>query len=357
MRFLMSVCRSGKLLFLVLLIGFIQCSSPQKLIDQKQYDQAFALLINKAHKGRISASQITQLKQVYHQSNQTDHEAVSALKASGSPDIWPEVYDRLNKISQRVDAVKVLPKELKQQLDYKPLDLEEEVLAARIKTTQYYNGLAVKLLESNDAASNSEALDLLGKVQQLNPAFPDLDKKMRRAVFSMADNILIGFKNETGVSLPAGFEEKVLDKTTFAESSWQQKLIRTPEQAVGITYRMIVILEEIEVSPHKSGQTSYTEQKEAVTAEVVQYELQKSVSLTGRIQLVGTDYSKPFLVSPFDVSSQFDYTYARFSGSEQALALATLELTKKAALPFPSDESLIRDAATELNKIVALLLK
>lgn len=357
MRFLMSVYRSGKLLFLVVLLGFIQCSSPQKLIDQKQYDQAFVMLINKARNGRLSATQIMQLKQVYHQTNQSDHEAVSALKASGSPDIWPKVYAHLKNIRQRAGAVQSLPGDLKQQLEYKPLDLEEEVLAAKIKTTQYYSRLAEKLLEANDANSSREALDLLGKVQQLNPAFPELDKNMRRAVFSMADHILIGFKNETGVNLPAGIENQVLERETFSESPWQQKIISTPEQAAGITYRMIVVLEEIEVSPHKTGQTTYTEQQETARAEVNQYELQKSASLIGYVQLVGAGHSNPFLVSPFNVSSQFDYAYARFSGDEKALTEATRDLTKKAALPYPSDESLIRDAAAELNKTVAILLK
>jgi hypothetical protein len=346
-------------IFLLILLSFslLQCSTPQNLIDQKQYDLAFDALIKKGQNGRMKAEQLIQLKQVYHTANQLDHERITSLKASGSPDIWPDVLHHLQNIQQRTKAIQGLSPDLKRQLDLKPINVDEEVLAAKITTTQYYNRLAEKLLASDDPIDSRKALSLFEQVQQLNPAYPGLDRNMRRAVFTMADRLLIGFKNEAGVQLPAGFADQVLSQQAFSNSPWQSKIIWSPDQGFGNTYQIVVVLEEIEVSPHKTGQTTFTEKLESFQAEVIRYELQKSVSLSGQIQIIAPDRKQALIISPFNVSSQFDYAYARYSGDEKALTEATRNLTKKAALPYPADESLLKDAAAELNKTVALLLK
>ena len=348
---------SNFILLIILSFSLLQCSTPQKLIDQKQYDLAFDALIKKGQNGRMNAEHLMQLKQVYHAANQLDHERTTSLKASGSPDIWPEVLYHLQNMQRRTKAVQALSPDLKQQLDLKPINVDEEVLAAKITTTQYYNRLAEKLLASADPDASQKALPLFEKVQQLNPAFPGLDNNMRRAVFSMADRVLIGFKNDAGVKLPAGFANQVLNQQAFHDSPWQNKIIWSPEKGMGNTYQLVFVLDEIEVSPHKTGQTSYNEKFANFEAAIIRYELQKSVSLSGQVQIFASDQKRALLISPFNVSSQFDYTYARFTGDEKALSEATRNLTRKAALPYPADESLLKDAAAELNKTVALLLK
>jgi hypothetical protein len=357
MRALKLKSVSNIVLLILLSFSLLECSTPQKLIDQEQYSLAFDALIKKGQNGRLNAEQLMQLKQAYHAANQLDHERITSLKASGSPDIWPDVLYHLKNIQQRTKAVQRLSPDLKRQLDLKPVNVDEEVLAAKITTTQYYNRLAEKLLVSEDPDDSRKALPLFEKVQQLNPAYPGLDRNMRRAVFTIADRLLIGFKNESGVQLPTGFADQVLSQQAFSNSPWQSKIIWEPDQGLGNTYQIVVVLNDIEVSPHKTGQTTFTEKMESFQAEVIRYELQKSVSLSGQIQIIANNGKQPLIISPFNVSSKFEYTYARFSGDEKALTEATRELTKKAALPYPSDESLLKDAAAELNKTVALLLK
>lgn len=344
-------------LFLLIVFSFFQCSSPQKLIDQKQYEEAFSVLLQKSGDGRLNATQTMQLKQVYHIANQNDHEAVKVLKASGQPDIWPEVYIHLQNIQQRANAAGSLTAAIRHEIDYKPLDLKEDIQVAKIKASQYYSGMAEKLLETGDKSDSKQALLYLEQLQKLNPAYPALDKKLRKAVFNMADKILLGFKNKTGVKLPAGLADKILDPVHFTGSAIQNKIIFSPELASGNTYQLLIVLNEIDVSPHKSGQTNFTEQYENAKAEVVRNELQKSASLKGHLQIAPMNSKKAVLVSPFDVTSGFEYTYVRYTGDERALSQENLKLSRKAAIPFPSDESLIRDAADELNKTVALLLK
>ncbi len=344
-------------LFILIVFSFFQCSSPQKLIDQKQYDEAFALLLKKSQDGRLNATQLLQLKEVYHTTNQRDHDAVKALKASGQPDIWPEVYIHLQNIQQRANAAGSLTAAIRHEIDYKPLDLKEDIQVAKIKASQYYSGIAEKLLETGDKSDSKQALLYLEQLQKLNPAFPALDKNMRMAVFNIADNILLGFKNETGIKLPDGLAEIILSSEHFTGSAIQNKIIFSPELASGNTYQLLIVLNEIDVSPHKSGQTNFTEQYENAKAEVVRYELQKSASLKGYLQIKPMDSKKALLISPFDVASAFEYAYVRYSGDKRALSQHNLKLSEKAAIPYPSDESLIRDAADELNKTVALLLK
>ena len=58
----------------------------------------------------------------------------------------------------------------------------------------------------------------------------------------------------------------------------------------------------------------------------------------------------------FVTSSNFNYTYTTVEGSQEACSEQTLENLKHQIIPFPTDESLLLDAAKELNDLIAKTL-
>ena len=67
------------------------CNTLQKLYEAQEYDQVIQRLAPDICRGDQNAQDINLVAASYHKANQTDHERIQALKATGQPDAWPEI--------------------------------------------------------------------------------------------------------------------------------------------------------------------------------------------------------------------------------------------------------------------------
>lgn len=345
-----------KLSFLALIVLVMGCASPQHLIDQKRYDEALVKSYEKLQRGSESTKFINSFAESYHITNQQDHESIIALKASGKPEIWPAVYQHYKAMNSRSNLAKKLPKTLVNQMNISLLDVEEEMKAAKNKAEQYYFALASVLLKSDQKPDALAAFENLAALKNLNNSYPGLDAAMRKALLKSANTVLIGFRNSSGVILPDGFAEKLLTFNLDSLPTGFPDIDLQPQTAKQYDYRLIIQLNDIEFSPEKREEVKFVEKNNQAEAQITDYSLSKSATLTGQLSFVFSSENREVYSAPFNVSSVFNYNFARASGNEKAFSAATAELVKKPALPFPADHSMVNDAAIILNNTIALML-
>lgn len=242
----------------------------------------------------------------YHQANQADHERIQALKATGSPDIWFEVFERYCSIKGRSDEMSHFPPEVKRQINYRPINVDEELNGARNKAEAY----------------------LMAKINmELSKETPDLDyidkliKDMERV--NRDNSRLSDFKLKS-MAMRFGGLERLMHIEVFQQ----------------------------EVSPNRDESVSFKETNGSLTATVTDHKLSKSATLKGRVNFINPRNKRMLLSMPYEMTSKFEHTYSTIDGPQEACSEQTLENLRQKPVPFPTDESLIQDAKQKVVNMV-----
>ena len=119
-----------KLIIFTLIISISAFANAQEI---KEYDKTIDQLIPKAQKNKLNEKQLNSLTTSYHSANETDHKTIMKLKESGQPDIWIEIYYRLISINERQKKIRTLPDNIKTAMNFKTLNLENEINNSREK--------------------------------------------------------------------------------------------------------------------------------------------------------------------------------------------------------------------------------
>lgn len=242
----------------------------------------------------------------YHQANQADHERIMELKATGSPDVWPEVFERYCSIQGRSDEMAAFPEEVKRSLHYQPLDLDEELTQSRNKAEAYLEAKAK---------------------QELSSTTPDLDE---------ADRLI-----------------RHLERVNRDNSQIDGLKLKSLAKRYGDLSRMMHIeVFEREVGPDRDEAVSFKETANGLEATVTDHKLSKTATLKGKVNFIDPRSKRMLLSMPYEVSSIFEHNYSTIEGPREACSAQTLERLKQQPVPFPTDESLVEDAERQLIDII-----
>ena len=138
----------------VLLLGAMltACNTTKKLYEAQEYDQVIQRVAPEVCNGDMNAKDINYVAASYHKANQADHERIQALKATGQPDVWPEIYQRYCSMKGRNDALKCFPTKVKKGMNYVKLDLDEDMMVARNHAESFLVAKANQLLNTGSKA-------------------------------------------------------------------------------------------------------------------------------------------------------------------------------------------------------------
>lgn len=344
---------------ILLLSLFTSCNTTRKLYESQKYDQVIMTAGPRAVAGRASIEEMELLAAAYHQANQADHEKILALKATGQPDVWPEVFERYTSMKGRQDILARLPKEDRKRLNIATLDIDDELKGAHNKAEAFLIAKTQQLLSTQNPADIDQAKKLTHQLMRVSPNHPQIGTFQLMAMLRQAPQLSTEFEyNDRRHPLPPQFEETVI---TFDE----EELSKFP---LGITNTvhpasMVIEVVDVNVSPNRDDAVSFKESKGGATATVTDHTLNKTATVKAKVtfyfkdpeSVTGTDWN--VLVFPeYEASSKFNYSYSTLEGDRNACSDQTLERLKQPAIPFPTDESLLLDAAKELNDMIAKTL-
>jgi len=242
----------------------------------------------------------------YHQANQADHERIMELKSKGSPDAWPEIFERYCSIKGRSDEMAHFPPEVKRELRFMPLDLNDELTQARNKAEAYLAAKAGQVLSGQT---------------------PDVDE---------ADRLI-----------------RHLERVNRDNKQINDLKLKSLARRYGDISRMMHIeVFERQVGPNRDETVSFKESQGGMTATVTDHKLSKTATIKGKVNFIEPKKRRIVFSMPYEVSSNFEHTYSTIEGPQAACSAQTLENLKRKPVPFPTDESLIEDAR---NKLVDLI--
>ena len=343
---------------LLVMAFFASCNTTKKLYEAQEYDQVIMKVGHKAHFDRASLEELDLLTSAYHKANQADHERILQLKASGQPDVWPEIYERYKSMNGRQKVIAPLSKEVKQRLQFTDLKLDDELQGAQNKAESYLVAKINQLMPADSTADFPQAKKLLQQLIRVNPENPHINEFRLMALIRQSTQLRTEYSDDHHVPLPKKAEEALM---RFDEDELARIPLGVCHPRIPVT--MFAEITDLLVTPNKDETASFKETKGDLTATVTDHVLSKTATMKARLWFIYKDPDSfgpaewhAFSMPEYEVTSKFQYNYSTVEGHPEACSEQTLENLKRPVIPFPTDESLLLDAAKEMNDLFAKTL-
>ena len=258
----------------LLLLGAMltACNTTKKLYEAQEYDQVIQRVAPDAVQGRANNMEMNLLAASYHKANQADHERIQALKASGQPDVWPEIYQRYCSMKGRNEALSKLPKKAKNGMNYVKLDLDDDMLAARNKAENFLVAKANQLLSSGSKADAEEAQQYINQLMRTNKESQSLMDLRKKQMLRSADIVTLRFANE----------EPLLKSAVDAALDFDDGAIPFEIKLVEKSSALVVVdVQKVEVTPIRLDEVSFKENNGGKSVVVTDHVQNKTATMSG----------------------------------------------------------------------------
>lgn len=342
----------------VLAIGLLvtSCNSAKKLYEAREYDQVIQKVAPDACSGRYRHAEVELLALSYHKANQRDHDKIQMLKASGSPEVWPEIYQRYCAMKGRNEALSCLAPVLKKEVNYVHLNLDEEIVAARNKAESFLVAKCNVLLDSHLAADAEEAENYINQLYRTNASNSHIQDFRFKALLHSSANVLVQYENRFKYEMPEEFERQVLNFDTDELAKNHSDYYLDKVRGVKYDLTVTVVLQDVAFSPERTDAVTFKETKDGKTAEVTDKTQTKKATIKGVVKYYDEHSGQLAFCTPFEVSTSFKNEFSTISGDREACSEETLMKLQRSALPFPSEDSMLGDVARKLNDMLAMEL-
>lgn len=333
---------------IICLAIFINYNVYSQEANTSELDKSIDKLIPKAKKNKLNEKQLLLLTQSYHQANETDHKYIMALKTSGEPDIWIEIYYRLTSIDGRQKKIENLPSNIKTAMNFRTLNLDSEIISSREKAELYICAKANLLFEDINEENLREANSLINQLCRINPQSKNIEELILKSVIIPSKQIVFRVATPIEMYFPQDYAKIILN---FEDNTiYDIPFDIVPDKDKKYDLMIRIMIDEKTVSPERIESVTFEEKTEEFTAIVTDKTMIKSATLKGKIQFIDVKNDEILVNTPYNVTSTFHYQYAEVSGDKSACSEYTLLLSEKEVIDFPSDESLLKDVSTKLNQ-------
>ncbi len=341
---------------LLLTVLLASCNTTKKLYEAQEYDQVIQRLAPEICRGDKNADDINMVAASYHKANQADHERIQALKATGQPDVWPEIYQRYCSMKGRNQALSCFPTRVKNGMNYVKLDLDDDITAARNHAEAFLVAKANQLLSTWSLTEAEEADSYIEQLRRTNRDNSNLPLLQRKSLMCKAERVLVCVDNEDERPLLRSFVDAVLH---FDEGEVPANVVpvRRHTHMKRDDAEVIVLIKDIQITPDRLDEVTFKETNGGKTVEVTDHSQNKSVTIKGAIKFNGADNYRAVSAVPFEVKSSFKNDFTTIKGDREACSAETLNRLNTKPVPVPTDESMLIDAAKKLNDLFAAELK
>ncbi len=379
--------------FLLLVSLFIftaaACTSIDKLVDTGNYDEAIALAQRKmSGKQAPNPKYIAAARQALEAANDRDLRNASRLREQGASTDWTRVFRIYRDIDKRQEKIRpLLPLVDKQGIktDFTFVRVEPLLAEARSQAAEQLYQRGRSLLaegERGDKASARAAYQSFEEVQQYLSNYRDTPSLMRQAEVLGIVYVTLQLENATRAYLPAGFEQELLAVNTKGMDSRWRRFHLPAQSGLAYDYHAKIVIRQIDVSPERISERSYTDEKEVtdgeeyvldvngnvakdslgndikrprkviVRAEVLEVYQTKSAIVQGELLLFDSRSGRQLDRRALTGEAIFEHYASTFNGDRRALSSDSRNRIGNRPAPFPSSETLILEAADHLKPIL-----
>ncbi|MEO6760619.1 MAG: hypothetical protein ABIO24_14265 [Saprospiraceae bacterium] len=362
------------------------CHSPQKLTETGDYDAAIALSVRKlAGKSKKKVEYVQALEQAFQKAQARDLNLATNLINQNRDENWEKVNRIHRQIRERQQRVSpLLPlvasngyRARIELIDIAQLETESCEKAAEYLYNQAQQGLS-KAERGDRAAARKAYADLLELEHRYYQTYKDKTALKARARDLGTSYVLFEVKNQSGKILPIGFTERLLNLSQGdLDSEWKAFYFKA-EPGVQYDYQVVFKVHNIDISPEKVHERSYTDEKEIqdgydyvldkkgnvrkdslgndikkpryvhLRADVLEVFQSKAAQLAGRIEIYDTNGSSLLGQRDLGTEVRFENYASTFRGDQRALSDDSRRMIGNRPLPFPRDEEMLVQAADRL---------
>jgi hypothetical protein len=376
-------------LFSITIFGLSSCASPQKLIEEGNYDKALEVAIKKlAGKKNKKAKHVMALEEAFAKITAADLRKADRLRAEGRPENWERIYDIYAQIRRRQEMIEPLLPLVDEdgvQAEFRFVRTDELEIESKKNAAEYFYNDAKKLIalgQAGDKRAARRAFDQLGRINRFYRDYKDKDQLMGMAHELGTTHILFRMKNNAPVVLPSDFERAILSMNVRDLESHWQVYHTTKKPELDYDYNVIMNITNIEVTPSLVKEREYREEKEIkdgfeyildengnvmkdslgndikvdryveIQAWVLETFQQKMANVSGQLEFYDTRTNELIDRKTLVADAIFENYASTFEGDRRALSRESKRRIGNRPLPFPTNEALLYDAAQSLKPII-----
>jgi hypothetical protein len=369
----------------LLFLAATVCKSPEKLIQEGNYDAAIDKSIKIILKNKADNDDKALLEKAFLLANQRDQDRARLLIAEDKPENWDEIYQLYTTLSNRqAEIQKVLPLEIHDKpFQYKHIDYTASIVEAKTRAADYFYSHGKTLMQQQNKESYREAYyNFLKAREYRGSAYSDIDQLINTAEDLGISRVLVEIINQSHNGLPAGFNDNILNfNTSGLNSAWVEYDLTSSGDDYGYDYFISVIIGNIVVSPENISSWEYQRRKtvpdgytyeldrrgnvkkdslgrdikiakyKELTCTVYARKQSKSAKILGEMEFVAAP-EQLILRIPIDGGSYFEHISGRAVGNPDALEPDDFQLIHNLPVLYPDDISMIYDCSQQLQREV-----
>ncbi|MEO6038148.1 MAG: hypothetical protein ABIQ93_07020 [Saprospiraceae bacterium] len=378
-----SYCLATAFLFTFVLTA---CHSAQKMTESGDYDSAIAFSVRKlAGKSKKKVEYVQGLELAFQKAQARDLNLATNLINQNRDENWEKVNRIHRQIRERQQRVSpLLPLTASngyrakiELIDIAQLETESCEKAAEYLYSQAQAGLA-KAEHGDRAAARKAYSDLLDLERRYYQNYKDKTELKARARDLGTSYVLFEVKNQSDKVLPRAFAERLLNLGKGDLDSEWKAFYFSAQPGVQYDYNVVFKVRQIDISPEKVHERSYTDEKEIqdgfdyvldkkgnvrkdtlgndiktpryvrLRADVLEVFQSKAARLSGHIEVYDTDRSTLLNQRDLGTEVQFENYASTFKGDQRALSDDSRRRIGNRPLPFPRDEDMLVQAADRL---------
>ncbi|MFT7120892.1 MAG: hypothetical protein ACJAZ9_001070 [Neolewinella sp.] len=381
--------RNTPVLLLLFCLFVASCSpSVQTLADSGDYDATINKSLDKlVGKGKKNPKFVASLESAFNKANAADLARADKMKNSGTA-FWTRIYGVYKGIDRRQEKVRPLdPLTDKDgyQADLRFIRVASLLNDAGGKAAAQLYEEGTRLLGQGRSGNKEAARGAFASfesIEQYQRNYRDSYTLLQEAEELGRLYITVEMKNESGAFLPRGFNERMLE-INAADMDDRWRVFEAKKQP-GRKYDYVarISIRDIQVSPERSQERQYIDEKEItdgeeyvldgngnvskdslgndikqpkiviIRADVFEVLQTKSAVVSGSFELYDLRQQRVVDQNQLTAEVLFDNYASTFQGDRRALSSASRRNIGNQPVNFPSNEQLILDAADVLKPIL-----
>ncbi len=365
------------------------CKTSKKYLEKGQYDSAIRQSVKKLRKNPTKEKEIVVLKRAYNLAYERDNDRIKFLKMEGKPEVWDNVFSLYVALKNRQILVKsVLPLKMKsgEKVNFKIVDYDAEILAAKKKAAEYFYVHGKVMLNKNDKLAARKAYYDFRRVKDYYSTYKDVDDLLIESRNKGISTALIKVINKSRIVVSRRFVDDLLNiGVNNLSKEWVVYDTKKTQQTYD--YNVIVNIKNIDISGNNLREKHYEKSKEIqdgfeyvkdgngnvmkdslgndikkpryiiVKCKVLEIHQHKSVRINGSVDYVNNSTKQIMLSKEVTAENFFDYISGTALGDMRALDKESKKHLGRIPAPFPHDEDMIEEAGKVLKRVVYDLLK
>lgn len=364
--------------FLLSFVLILACASSEKYLQKGQYEKAIDKSVKKLRKDPGNDKELFVLKEAYGKARSFDRDRVDFLEKEGREENYVEIYDLYIRMDNRQDKIKTLPSSVLQEFTL--VNYDDKLIASKEQAAEASYALGLDYLSKGGKEDARRAYREFQTVKSIYSNYKEVDAKLSQARYEGTNQVLFVIENNSESILPSRFDEE-LRKIALSDlnDTWIQYSVYEDEELY-YDYFVILNIRDIIVSPEQITKEKYTDSKEiqdgtkyvldengnvkkdslgndirepnfiTVEAEITETRQYKEGIVGGLIEYINVDTDQLEKRENISVTAFFEHFSSSFNGDRRALSKESQERIEVNQLTFPSNESLLMDAAELLKE-------